>query len=87
MAYETLLTFRMGDVEDPEVYLAVVLYDKFGDLWAKIQPLLEKDCCARYRLLPDLVNFGHKVLIEVDWWNKEQEMMFKLANGPFPLER
>lgn len=87
MAYEPFIKFRMGDVEDPEVYLGMALYDKFGDIWNKIQPLLEKQCCARYRFMPDLVNFGHQVVIEVDWWDKEEEMMFKLTHGPFPMER
>lgn len=87
MAYEPFISFRMGDVEDPDLYLGMALYDKFGDIWNLVQPMLEKECCAKYRIMADPTAFGHRVLIEIDWWNKEEELIFKLKHGPFPIER
>ena len=54
-------SFRMGDVEDPEIYIAQPLYE-----WEKTEQgqwVMEHCTEPKWTIHPDNANWGHRVII------------------------
>jgi hypothetical protein len=54
-------TFRMGDVEDPELYAAQPIYE-----WQQTEQgrwVMEHCADPQFRVVPDAYNWGHKIVI------------------------